>query len=338
MEQLISVWLQFVLCVALIGVAGARLSRYGDIIAEKTRTGGTWIGMVLLATVTSLPELVTGVSAVTVADVPNIAVGDVLGSCVFNLAILIVLDFLHRDESVYTRASQGHILSAAFGILLIGMVGFSLLLEQQGRMGRVAHVGFYTPAIVLLYLLAMRTVFRYQKHEMASFFEQRADRYPGVTLRQAVRGYAIAALVVLAAGSGLPFVGGRMAEAMGWHESFVGTLFVAFATSVPELAVTLAALRIGALDMAIGNVLGSNLFDILIIAVDDVFFVRGSILAHVASAHFASVISAMMMTGIVIVGLLYRPRRRLFRTVGWASLFLLAIYLVNAWVLYQHGQ
>ncbi|OGA09584.1 MAG: cation transporter [Betaproteobacteria bacterium RIFCSPLOWO2_02_64_14] len=338
MEQLISVWLQFVLCVALIGVAGVRLSRYGDIIAEKTRTGGTWIGMVLLATVTSLPELVTGVSAVTVADVPNIAVGDVLGSCVFNLAILIVLDFLHRDESVYTRASQGHILSAAFGILLIGMVGFSLLLEQQGRMGRVAHVGFYTPAIVLLYLLAMRTVFRYQKHEMASFFEQRADRYPGVTLRQAVRGYAIAALVVLAAGSGLPFVGGRMAEAMGWHESFVGTLFVAFATSVPELAVTLAALRIGALDMAIGNVLGSNLFDILIIAVDDVFFVRGSILAHVASAHFASVISAMMMTGIVIVGLLYRPRRRLFRTVGWASLFLLAIYLVNAWVLYQHGQ
>jgi len=338
MEQLISVWLQFVLCVALIGVAGVRLSRYGDIIAEKTRTGGTWIGMVLLATVTSLPELVTGVSAVTVADVPNIAVGDVLGSCVFNLAILIVLDFLHRDESVYTRASQGHILSAAFGILLIGMVGFSLLLEQQGRMGRVAHVGFYSPAIVLLYLLAMRTVFRYQKHEMASFFEQRADRYPGVTLRQAVRGYAIAALVVLAAGSGLPFVGGRMAEAMGWHESFVGTLFVAFATSVPELAVTLAALRIGALDMAIGNVLGSNLFDILIIAVDDVFFVRGSILAHVASAHFASVISAMMMTGIVIVGLLYRPRRRLFRTVGWASLFLLAIYLVNAWVLYQHGQ
>ena len=173
---------------------------------------------------------------------------------------------------------------------------------------------------------------------MASFFEQRADRYPGVTLRQAVRGYAVAALVVLAAGSGLPFVGGRMAEAMGWHESFVGTLFVAFATSVPELAVTLAALRIGALDMAIGNILGSNLFDILIIAVDDVFFVRGSILAHVASAHFASVISAMMMTGIVIVGLLYRPRRRLFRTVGWASLFLLAIYLVNAWVLYQHGQ
>jgi cation:H+ antiporter len=294
--------------------------------------------MVLLATVTSLPELVTGVSAVTVADVPNVAVGDVLGSCVFNLAILIVLDFLHRDESVYTRASQGHILSAAFGILLIGMVGFSLLLEQQGRMSRVAHVAFYTPAIVLLYLLAMCTVFRYQKHEMASFFEQRADRYPGVTLRQAVRGYAIAALVVLAAGSGLPFVGGRMAEVMGWHESFVGTLFVAFATSVPELAVTLAALRIGALDMAIGNVLGSNLFDILIIAVDDVFFVRGSILAHVASAHLASVISAMMMTGIVIVGLLYRPRRRLFRTVGWASLFLLAIYLVNAWVLYQHGQ
>lgn len=338
MNPELSVWFQFVICVALIGVAGVRLSSYGDIIAEKTGTGGTWVGMVLLATVTSLPELVTGLSAVTIVDVPNIAIGDVLGSCVFNLSILIVLDFLHREESVYSRASQGHILAAAFGIILIGIVGFGLLIEQQGRMIRTAHIGFYTPVIVLLYLLAMRTVFQYQKREIATFVEQRAERYPGVTLHQAVRAYAIAAAGVLAAGSWLPFIGHRMAETLGWHESFVGTLFVALATSVPELVVTVAALRIGALDMAIGNVLGSNLFDILIIAVDDMFFLKGSILAHVAPVHMVSVISAMVMTGIVIVGLLYRPRRRLFRTVGWASLFLLAIYLINTWVLYHHGE
>ncbi|MDP2025101.1 hypothetical protein [Sulfuriferula sp.] len=113
------IWLQFILCMALIGFAGTKLSRYGDIIADKTGMGGTWVGLVLMASVTSLPELITDISAVTVADAPNIAIGDVLGSCVFNLAFLVVVDFLYRGESVYTRASQGHILSAGFGVVLL---------------------------------------------------------------------------------------------------------------------------------------------------------------------------------------------------------------------------
>src|SRR5574341_1134667 len=97
-------WLEFAACAGLIGYAGSRLSRYGDVIADKTGLGGTWIGLVLLATVTSLPELATGISSVTAAGVPNIALGDALGSTVFNLVLIVMLDFLHRGESVYTRA------------------------------------------------------------------------------------------------------------------------------------------------------------------------------------------------------------------------------------------
>jgi cation:H+ antiporter len=112
---------------------------------------------------------------------------------------------------------------------------------------------------------------------------------------------------------------------------------VAFATSVPEMVVTVSAMRLGALDMAIGNLLGSNLFDILIVAVDDIFFTRGPILAHVSPVHAVTAMSAVMMTGIVIVGLLYRPKTRLFRAAGWASLLLLGVYLLNSFVLYLHG-
>ena len=86
------VWLQFILCVVIITIAGIKLSQYGDAIADKTGLGGTWIGVILLATVTSLPELVTGISAVTYANAPDIAVGDVLGSCVFNLLIIVILN------------------------------------------------------------------------------------------------------------------------------------------------------------------------------------------------------------------------------------------------------
>ena len=88
---------------------------------------------------------------------------------------------------------------------------------------------------------------------------------------------------------------------------------------------------------ALGDVLGSNLFDILVVTVDDIIFTRGPILAHVSPVHVVSAMSAVMMTGIVIVGLLYRPKTRLFRAAGWASLLLLGMYLLNSFVLYLHG-
>lgn len=336
MEPIALVWIQFAVLVVLIALAGSRLSRYGDIIAEKTGLSGTWIGVVMLATVTSLPELATGVSAVAFAYTPDLAVGDVLGSCVFNLAIIVLLDFLHRKESVYRRASQGHILAAGFGIMLIGFAGFSLLLSSQGRVVQIGHVGVYTPIILILYTVAMRTVFRYEREHSQEAAEQTIESYSDITLRRALVGYLLAGSVVVAAGASLPFVGERIAVLMGWHATFVGTLFVAFATSVPEMVVTVAALRIGALDMAIGNVLGSNLFNIAILAVDDLFFFPGPLFAQVSTLHSVSALSAIMMSGIAIVGLLYRPRTRLFRTVGWTSLFLFLIYLLNSYVLYLY--
>lgn len=331
------VWLNLALCIAAIGLAGARLSRYGDVIAEKTGLGRGWVGLILLATVTSLPELVTGLSAVTIARVPDIAVGDVLGSCVFNLAILVAVDFLHPAESIYARASRGHILSAAFGIVLIGLAGFSILLTRQDAMPAFGHVGLYTPVIVALYLLAMRTLYRYELREMAAFVEEVAERYPHISLKSAATGYALAAGVVVAAGTWLPFVGADISRQMGWHDSFVGTLLVAAATSAPELAVTLAAVRLGALDMAVANLLGSNLFDILILAIDDLFYLDGPLLAAVSPVHAVSALTAIVMTGAAVIGLFYRPTGQLWRSVSWISLGLLALYLLNSYVLFHYG-
>jgi cation:H+ antiporter len=332
------VWLQFLLCVLAIGIAGVKLSRYGDAIADKTGLGGTWIGVVMLASVTSLPELVTGISSVTVAGVPNIAVGDVLGSCVFNLVLIVVLDFLSRDESVYGRASQGHILAAGFGIMLVGLAGFNLLLADKGGTASLWHMGLYSPAILILYAISMRSVFLYETEQVGRFIEAEADAYPRLTLRTAVARYVAAAAVVLIAGALLPFVAKGIAVEMGWHQSFVGTLFVAFVTSLPELVVTVAALQLGAVDMAIGNLFGSNLFNIAILAIDDIFFLPGPLFDSVSGIHAISAFSAIMMTGVAIVGLLYRPRSRVLKTVGWASIFLFTVYLVNTYILYLYGE
>lgn len=330
-------WLELLLCLSIIGYAGYFLSRYGDIIAEKSGVSASWVGLILLSTATSLPELVTGISAVTLADAPNIAVGDVLGSTVFNLAILVMLDALYRRETLYSRAAQGHILSASLGAILIAFAGFSLLLDHAGMSPSFGHVGLYSPFILLLYLVAMRAVYSYERRTVSEFVEASAERYPGVTLRSAVKGYAQAAIAVVLAGSWLPFIAKDISGMMGWGQSFVGTMLVAAVTSAPEAAVTISALRIGALDMAIANLLGSNLFDIVILAADDLFYTRGPLFAHVDASHALTAFTAVMMSALVIVGLVFRPQGRAVLGLTWISLGLFLLYILNTWVLFHHG-
>lgn len=337
-SNILLIWFQFTICAFLIVFAGAKLSLYGDVIANKTGISGNWIGLILLASVTSLPELLIGISSVTIADVPNIAVGDIFGSCVFNLAILIVLDYLLRGESIYRRASQDHILSAGFGVVLIGFAGLNVLLNDKAMVFNIGHIGAYSPVIIVLYLVAMRAVFMHERAHLPEFVEEIADRYPTITLRQAGVRYALAALLVIAAGTYLPFLSAELAEAMGWHTTFVGTLFVAAITSLPELTVTIAALRIGAIDMAFANLMGSNLFNIAILAFDDIIFIKGPLLSHISPMHAVSALSAVIMSGIVIIGLLYRSNNRLFMNLGWISLSLFTLYLLNTYVLYLYSE
>ena len=330
-------WLELILCLAIIGYAGYFLSRYGDIIADKTGISASWVGLLLLSTATSLPELATGISAVTVANAPNIAVGDVLGSTVFNLTILVMLDAMYQRETLYSRAAQGHILSASLGTLLIAFAGFSLLLDHAGISPALAHVGLYSPFIVMVYLVAMRAVYSYERRTIAEYTEESAERYPDVTLRQAIKGYLQAALAVVLAGTWLPFIASDLAEMMGWGRSFVGTMLVAAVTSAPEVAVTISALRIGALDMAIANLLGSNLFDIIILAVDDLFYTTGPLLAHVDASHALTAFTAVMMSALVSVGFIFRPQGRVVLGLTWISLGLFMLYVLNSWLLFEHA-
>ena len=333
-------WMQFAACAALIGTAGFQLSRYGDAIARHTGLSGSWIGLTLVASVTSLPELATGITSVTLAQAPNLAVGNAVGSCVLNLAFLVVIDLLHRREPVWSRANRGHVLAAAFGVVLLGLLIGQLAphpatdpATQASRWG----LGLMTPVMLVLYVVAMRVVFAYERAHPTETDMEPASAPATALLRQAIARFVLAALVVVLAGLWLPFAAIDLAHAMGWNRSFVGSLFVAMATTLPELAVTLSALRLGALDMAIGNLLGSNLFNVTIIAVDDLFYRQGALLADVSLVHAVSTASAIVMTGLAMVGLFFRPRDRVLRAVGAVSLALVAVYLLNTYVIFLHG-
>jgi cation:H+ antiporter len=323
---------QFMFCAVLIGAAGFVLSRSADALAEAKGWGRSWVGLALLGTVTSLPELVSGVSAVAWIDAPNLAVGDALGSCVFNLGLLVVVDALQRDQPMYREASSVHLLSAAFGLISLGFVAMSLLLAPY--VPALFHVGLYSPLMVILYLIALASVSR---HERAAVLAAGARNTEAIDLRFLWRRFAVAALVVLLAGGWLPQVADRLAHATGLSRSFVGTLWLAFATSLPEMAVTLAALRLRALDLAIANLLGSNLFNIVALAIDDAAYLRGPLFAHAASAHVGTAVAGMIMTGLVIIGLVIRPQGRVLRVVSWVSVGIAVGYGINAALIYLAG-
>lgn len=325
--------LQFALCAALIARAGYVLSRSADRIGQLTGLSGGWVGLALLATVTSLPELASGVSAVTTLQAPNLAVGNALGACVFNLVFLAVVDTVQRREPIYRDASDSHLLSAAFGVVMLGFVAMSLMLG--GRAPALLHLGLYSPVLLAGYLVALRSVHR---HEQARLrpppAPDLARARPGLEWRR----FGVAALVVLAAGSWLPHVADGLATELGFSRSFVGTLFLAFVTTLPEIAVTLSALKLRALDMAIGNLLGSNLFNVTILAVDDAFYTRGPLLAAAAPVHAGTAVTAMVMTGLVMVGLVMRPQGRVLRVASWVSVGLLGAYVLNAALVLLRGE
>ncbi|MDI6744766.1 MAG: hypothetical protein QMD07_05245 [Thermodesulfovibrionales bacterium] len=326
-------WIGFMVCTSLIVYSGIKLSKYGDIIAEKTGLGRTWIGVVLMASVTSLPELVTGISSVTYADVPDIAAGDVLGSCVFNMLILAFLDAIHRQMPISAKAQHGHILSAGFGVLLLSIIGIGLFLGN--RVPSLGWIGSYSFVVLVIYFMAMRLLFVYEKKRIAEFVKERVEelRYEKISTRTAVVNYGINAMVVIIAAIFLPRIGAGIAETTGLGQTFVGNIFIALSTSLPEVVVSISAVKMGAIDLAIGNLFGSNIFNIFILAIDDILFVKGPILSFVNASHIISALSAVLMTAIAIIGLTYRTEKKaLF--LAWDSIGILFVYVINLMLLY----
>ena len=327
------IWLEFLLITGLILYSGSRLSRYGDMIAEKTGLSRLWLGMVLMAAVTSLPELATGLSSVIVAGLPNIAAGDILGSCVFNLFLLSILDALSKKAPLASRAHPGNILTAGMFLLLISVVGLGLFAGT--RLPGLGWIGLYSPLLLIGYLGTMWLAFRYEKRNAPAtgLGENGTSLYHAVTLKRAVVGYTVNAAVVVGAAIFLPRIAEGIAEMTGLGTTFVGTIFVAMSTSLPELTVTIASFRLGAIDTAVGNLFGSNLFNMAILAVDDLFYVRSPMLAVVEKQHLIAVMSAVAMTGLAVAGLIYRSPKKRYR-LSWDTFGIFLVFVVNMILLY----
>jgi len=332
------VWLKFAACLGIILFAGTRLARYGDAIAEKTGLGRIWVGLILLAAITSMPELVTGVSAVALVKLPDLALGDLLGSCLFNLALLALLDVIHRPAPVLSRASPRHVLSAVSGIVLAGVVSGGILTRDSLpglTLGRVGASGILP---LVLYIVGVWWISRYERSQQPPPSAAVSFQYDGLASRTVYLRFGLATAAVIGAGIWLALVGDELAATYSWHASFVGSLFLAITTSLPELAVSVAALRLGAVDMAVADILGSNMFNLALVTPIDLAYRRAPLFSSVSGAHFVTALLTVAMSLIVISGLRFRRERKTFFFISWQSVALIGLYILGMRYMFVSGR
>ena len=333
------IWIEFIVCAALIIWTGSLLSKYGDVIAEKSGFGRAWIGAILIAGVTSLPELASGVSAVAWLDAPNLAAGAVLGSCLFNLALIAMMDLAYQPGRILAKAQDVHILSAGLGVLLLGMVALGIFIGPGLNGFGIFGISLLSISIIILYAVGGKMIARLEKERMGEVLEKEAREgdYAHISARKAYAIFVLSAIVVIGLGIWLASIGDRLSATTGLSRSFVGNLFLAASTSLPEIAASLAAIRLGAIDLAIGNVLGSNLFNIILFFAYDVADGKNNFWAALNNANGFAAVMTMMMTGVVIISLMYRASPKTPYRISWDGISLAMMYLGSIAILYFLG-
>jgi len=321
----------------VVVASGWRLSILADRIADAYHLGGAWIGLLLLATVTSLPEVVTGCTAAWIGQ-PDLAFSAIFGSCSFNIVIIVMLNLCVGGGSILAGRGAAHALSSAFGIVLIAIAMLAMLLVEKfnARPETAQFIEWASAALIAAtYLLCMRMVYRNQgEMPLPDQDDRNATEESGLLPK-----VALVSLVLVAAAWWLAKTGDVLADhPIEWlgrplGATFVGALFLAIATSLPEIVTGLAAVRLGNLDMALGNIFGSNMFNICVIPALKVSSALSGrpLLMHDRNFHLdQNLIAAalpILLTAVVVGAFSYHRPRAFLKRMGADSALIAAIYV-----------
>ncbi len=347
-EKLISeaglglVALQMLACGALILFAGIRLVRSGDAMGDILGLNKAWIGLAFLAVITSLPELTTSVSAVSIKglEAADLSVGNALGASTYNLLIIAVLDLIQGRGPVLLQVKTKHILAAALSVVMIGLVAFGVALGSAAphvaaRAGWVVSI-----LLVLAYFGIMRTLFVYERSNPDERVVEKTTSYP--SHRPVYLTFLVSSLVVVAAGVWLVLLADRLAELpihlfgreITFGRTFVGTVFLAVCTTLPEVVVSISAFKIGGLDMAVGTIFGSNICNMVFPALADFVTPSSTIFLHTSNVHVMTAILATVITMIAVAGLKLRSSRSVLY-VGWDVAVMVLAYIAGMCMIFM---
>jgi cation:H+ antiporter len=323
----------FLLSATAVVLAAIRLSRDGDAIADLTGLGGAWIGAILVAAATSLPELVTDIYAVRNGDI-NLAMGDLFGSSMANMMILAVADLAVIQHRMLTRIAVSHLLVAATAISLTSVIAAGIVAADPST---VIGMG-WAPVVALTgYVAAMRVMHLNREIIPGDHPKAIADsRQRHRSLVRAAIGFSAGAAVIVVAARFLANSSADLAVEYGVSQGFVGVALLAVVTSLPEVTVTIDAVRRASYDLAVGNLIGSCAFNMTIPFALDIANGRESLLLQVDPAVTTSAMFAIFLIALTMIEILHRAERRTW-LIEPDALVRIAVYLAGLAMVYRAG-
>ncbi|MEA1940063.1 MAG: sodium:calcium antiporter [Candidatus Caldatribacteriota bacterium] len=328
---MLNLWLLFLLCAAIIIFTGIKLTRYGDIIAEKTGVGRLWIGAALIPLATSLPEISSSSSAAWI-NAPDLAIGNIFGSIMFNLLIIAIIDFAHGPGSLFKEVDTGQVLTAILGIFLFGIAALAILIKFSTL---IFGVGIDSLILIILYFLGILIIFRYsKKNRPDEILGISQANYSAYSLAITNIKFFIAGIIIIFTAIELAKVANELAELTGWGTTFMGTIMLAIITSLPELVTSITAIRIKAYDLALGIVLGANILNMTIPFFSDIFYAGPPILSVISPQHIISALMAIILTSIAIASVVYKPKKAIFH-LGIAAWLIFLGYFLGIYIIFN---
>jgi cation:H+ antiporter len=260
--------LSYAICALLVILLSIKLSDYVDLLDKKTNLSGAFLGGVMLAAVTSLPELFTSISAVVFLNEPELVIGNILGSDLFNVTALSTVSLLGFKTVSHTQVARSHSTTVIFTLIIYALLACVAL--------DLFHIYFFgvniaSFLIVVLYALGVRSL------SSDEGVAENEDTASDLTARQLLLRFALLSCLLVTVSICLTFITDRLNARYQLGASFAGAVFLGIATSLPELVSTIQLVRLNNFNAACGNILGSNLFNFIILAIADLLYTAGTI-------------------------------------------------------------
>lgn len=319
----------FFFSAALIVTAGTLLTKNAEKISKGFNLSTVWAGALLLPLATSLPELVTSYRA-AIIRAPDLAGGNIYGSIIFNLTLIGLIDMVQGRGPLKARRKKSLILTALLSItvIILSMLGVILALPY-----RIGWVGIDSISILIAYLVGSKIIIGFEnKSQNRDRHGQKTRTAPAVSKTKefyhALALFSFAAVIIIIAGTNLTDAADLISSETGLNRTLVGSIFIAVTTSLPELVTTMTAVRLGYVEMAIANVFGANLFNILIFFFTDLFYSPGPLFNDLSPQNLITALMGILLTTVVIFTLVY-PSRRQFLRMGIPSFIIIFGYLLT---------
>ncbi len=315
------IYIQYLILAGLVVFLSIFLSKYVDALDRKTNLSGAFIGGVLLAAVTSLPEFITSLTAIFVLDQPNLVQGNVFGSNIFNLTILGACILLFPKKFKNSYISKSHMLTSIFTIVIFLICLLGIKYNYSLNLGFL-NVSYASIIIIILYVINLS---KSNDDSQNNNSDSNNDDSINLTVKQIIFRFIICSVLLLLFSVLLTKVTDKLNSQLGLGATVGGAIFLGIATSLPELTSSFNLVRLGNFNASFGNVIGSNIFNFTILAIGDIFYSKGNMFSPDKQSN--NLIIWGIISTIIVISTLYTKKSE--KTSMFLGLLIIISYIAS---------